>query len=71
MKRKEINELTNKSIEELNTMLSDLKNDIGQLQIDKAVGKVKNVNEKRGKQKDVARILTIRTSKVKEATQNG
>lgn len=70
MKIKEIKELPNKSIEELDKMASDLKNNIGQLQIDKSLGKVKNVNEKRQKQKDLARILTILTPKTKEA-KNG
>ncbi len=70
MKSKEIKELPSKSIEELNKMASDLRNNIGQLQIDKSLGKVKNVNEKRQMQKDLARVLTIVTPKIKEA-KNG
>lgn len=70
MKSKEIKELQNKSIEELNTLATDLRNNIGQLQIDKSLGKVKNVNEKRQKQKDLARVLTFLTPKMKEA-KNG
>lgn len=70
MKSKEIKELPSKSIEELSKMASDLRNNIGQLQIDKSLGKVKNVNEKRQMQKDLARVLTIVTPKIKEA-KNG
>lgn len=70
MKSKEIKELPSKSIEELNKMASDLRNNIGQLQIDKSLGKVKNVNEKRQMQKDLARVLTVVTPKIKEA-KNG
>jgi len=66
MKRKEIKDLHTKTIDELKKALEDLRNDVGQLKIDKAVGKVKNVNEARQKKKDIARIYTILTEKIKE-----
>lgn len=68
MRKKEVKELQNKTIEELQKKAEDLKNDIGQLQIDKGLGKVKNVNEAREKKKDVARIYTTITQKTKEAS---
>ena len=70
MKSQDIKELHNKTTDELIKSIEDLKNDVAQLSIDHAVGKVKNVNESRQKKKDIARVLTILSEKEKGA-QNG
>lgn len=66
MKGKDKKELHNKTVDELQKQIDDLRNDVSQLSIDKTVGKVKNVNEARQKKKDIARLLTIHTKKVRE-----
>jgi len=64
MKRKEIVDLRNKSIQELNKIVDDKRNKLRSLRFDLAAGKVKNVSELVELKKDVARLLTI--IKIKE-----
>jgi len=54
-----LTELRQKSKEELQDLLQDLKEKLHQLRFDLAAGKVKNVREIRAIKKDIARILTF------------
>ncbi len=59
MKRKEIEELKNKPILELEKMLKDGRSRLRVLKFDLKAGKVKNVQELRILRKDIARALTF------------
>jgi len=54
-----INELRQKSKEELEKSLQDSREKLRQLRFDLSAGKVKNVREIRRIKKEIARILTI------------
>ncbi len=54
-----ISELRNKTKDELEKTLQDLRERLRQLRFDLASGKVKNVREIRKIKKEVAKILTI------------
>ncbi len=56
------NELENKTKEELNHMLSDLKTKLLKLNFDLADNKVKDVSQVGKTKKDIARILTMMKS---------
>lgn len=58
-----IQELNQKSQEELKAILEEKKEKLSQLKLDLASGKVKNIREIREDKKDIARILTILNSK--------
>ena len=54
-----INELKQKSKEELQKTLEDDREKLRQLRFDLSAGKVKNVREIRNVKKEIARILTL------------
>lgn len=59
MKKKELQDLQAKTIDELKVMAEALRPMILKLKMDMPFGKVKNMNEARSKMKDRARMLTI------------
>lgn len=59
MKRKEIQELKNKPIIELQKLLRESKEKLRLLKFDLAAGKVKDLEELRSLKKDIARIQTF------------
>lgn len=59
MKKKDIQDLQAKTVDELAVMAAALKPIIQKLKMDMPFGKVKNLNEARSKMKDRARIFTI------------
>lgn len=68
MKKKELEEIKAKTVDELVKLAHSLKVDVQNLSMDMKLGKVKNLNEVRTKKKNRARILTILGSKVKGGT---
>ena len=60
-----ISDLNNKSDDELNTLLVDLKAKVLKLNFDLADNKVKDVSQVKKTKKDIARILTLLKSKNK------
>ncbi len=68
MKKKELDELKAKTVDELLKLAHNLKVDVQNLSMDMKLGKVKNLNEVRAKKKNRARILTILESKMKGGT---
>lgn len=56
-----INELKQKTKEELKKLLQDNRENLRQLKFDLASGKVKNVRDIRKIKKDIARILTCQS----------
>lgn len=54
-------ELREKSVEELNAMLLDLKQEIFNLRVQKSLGQLENNSRKGLVRKDVARIKTVLT----------
>jgi len=68
MKKKELEELKAKTVDELLKLAHNLKVDVQNLSMDMKLGKVKNLNEVRAKKKNRARILTILESKMKGGT---
>jgi len=52
-------DLRKKKKEELEDLLTELKNKLAKLKFDLSLGKLKNVREIRETKKDIARILTI------------
>ncbi|MFI5265676.1 MAG: 50S ribosomal protein L29 [Candidatus Levyibacteriota bacterium] len=63
MKKKDIQDLQAKTIDELAVMAEALKPMILKLKMDMHSGKVKNLNEARSKMKDRARMFTIISTK--------
>lgn len=66
MKVNEKKELHNKTYEELAKLLTDTKAEIATMKIDAKLGKVTNTSLIRTKKKDVARIMTLLTTKQPE-----
>jgi len=62
MKRKEVQELKNKPLVELEKMLHDGRERLRVLKFDLAAGKVKDVRELRSLRKDLARVSTCITA---------
>lgn len=58
-----INDLNNKSKDELNLLLVDLRAKILKLNFDLADNKVKDVSQVKKTRKDIARVLTLLKSK--------
>ncbi len=65
MKTKEINELKNKPLAELEKFLKDSREKLRVLKFDLAAGKVKNVKDLHAVKKDIARALTFMKGKTK------
>jgi ribosomal protein L29 len=59
MKPKEIQELKNKPVPELQKLLKESRERLRLLKFDLAAGKVKDVSELRSLRKDIARIMTF------------
>jgi ribosomal protein L29 len=59
MKKKDVQEITNKSIAELQKDLAGYREKLRVLKFDLAAGKVKNIREIRAVKKSIAQILTI------------
>ena len=60
MKLKEIQELKNKGIGELESLLVEKKKKLHELNLDLAAGKVKNIGELREVKKFIARVMTFK-----------
>lgn len=65
MKRKEVDQLKNKSEAELKTQTVSLRDNLWNLKKDVAAGKVKNASQMRQMKKDIARTLTFLNSQTK------
>lgn len=65
MKHKDVEELRNKSREELEAILKNNRERLRSLRFDLAAGKMKNMNELRNMKKAVAVILTFLNQKQK------
>ena len=63
MKKNELADLKGKTVDELERLLLDIREELSKLKIDMSLGKNKNVNQARNKRKDIARILTILSMK--------
>ena len=59
MKLKEIGELKNKAVGELENLLVEKKKKLHELNLDLAAGKVKNIGELREVKKYIARVMTF------------
>ncbi len=60
-------ELRQKSIEELNSTEGELKEQLFKLRFQKATGQIQNPIKIRMVRKDIARLLTIRAERLREA----
>lgn len=58
MDKKSFQELKQKPVNELQTKLKELRDQLWQLKVDLASGKVKNIKEIKEVKRDIARILT-------------
>ncbi|MBI3638222.1 50S ribosomal protein L29 [Candidatus Wolfebacteria bacterium] len=65
MKKKQLQELKNKPILELEKDLKSAGEELSKLRFDLKAGKVKNIKEIKSKKKMIARILTIINKKTK------
>ena len=59
MKKKELEELKMKTIEELKRFVVDLRDEVGKLRIEKGLGKLTDTNAIKNKNKAIARALTF------------
>lgn len=59
MKKKDIKELFNIAIPELENRLVAIKSELNKIEIEKSLGKLKNTNLFGSKKKDIARIKTV------------
>lgn len=63
MKKKQLDELKTKTIDELKIALSDLRDEVGTIKTNVSLGREKNTNMLKNKRKEMARILTFLTMK--------
>lgn len=63
MKKKELEELKMKTIEELKRFVVDLRDEVGKLKIEKGLGKLADTNAIKNKNKAIARALTFLSMK--------
>lgn len=59
MKRKDIQELHNKSIKELRDLMKKIQKELIRLRTDLGAGKLKNINQIKAKRHSLARVKTI------------
>lgn len=59
MKKKDLLELKTKPKDELKRMIVDIKSEIGKLNIEQSLKKLKNTNAIKDKKRDIAVLLTI------------
>lgn len=64
MKKKNLEELKNKSIKQLKDIISDLEKEIMTAKIERSQSKIKNVHAVNRKRRDIAQIKTIKQAKV-------
>ena len=64
----EASELRQKSIKELEKMVSEHREKLRQLRFDLASGKIRNVREIRKTKKEIARMLTVLNLKLKKGS---
>lgn len=60
-------ELRQKSLKELHTLLKKLREELRELRFDLVVGKLKNVRKIKETKKNIARVLTVINQKQKES----
>jgi ribosomal protein L29 len=65
MKKKELENLKNKTMIEINKELRDYRERLLNLKMDLSLGKVKNISEIKELKKNIAQLLTIKNSKEK------
>ncbi|MGE5041522.1 MAG: hypothetical protein ACM3IJ_01320 [Candidatus Levyibacteriota bacterium] len=65
MKKKQLEELKAKGVDELMKLAHGMKRDIQSGAMDMKLGKIKNLNEVRTKKKERAKVLTILHAKMK------
>ncbi|MDP2704699.1 MAG: 50S ribosomal protein L29 [bacterium] len=63
MKKKQLQEYKTKTSGEIEKEINDGRKKLANLQVDLAMGKVKNIQEIRGTKKAIAQLLTILNSK--------
>ena len=69
MKKDEFNAIKNKSLEELEKQLSELRARSIDLKFDLASGKVKNISEIQKNKKSIAQLLTVLKERSKNAAE--
>ena len=69
MKKDEFNAIKNKSLEELEKQLSELRMRSIDLKFDLASGKVKNISEIQKNKKSIAQLLTVLKERSKNAAE--
>ncbi|HVZ12563.1 MAG TPA: 50S ribosomal protein L29 [Patescibacteria group bacterium] len=63
MKKTDIADLKMKTLDELKRTLLDMREELSKLSIEEKLGKAKNMNARRAKNKDIARVLTFMSLK--------
>lgn len=66
MKKKEFKELLNLDPSELQKQIKSLYSDLGKIQIDRSINKLKNSNLRGQKIKEIARLKTVINLRVEE-----
>ncbi|EKD85648.1 MAG: hypothetical protein ACD_37C00665G0004 [uncultured bacterium] len=63
MKKKDLLEIKTKTKDELRRMIIDIKSEIGKLNIEQSLKKLKNTNAIKSKKRDIAALLTVLSMK--------
>ena len=74
MKKKELEELKMKTVTELKRFIVDLRDEVGKLRIEKGLGKLRDTNAIKNKNKAIARALTflsIKSLKIDDSREKG
>ncbi len=69
MKKKELQDLKNKTMVEVDKEIHDKRERLLNLRMDLSLGKVKNISEIKELKKSIAQLLTIKKMKEKEKKQ--
>lgn len=64
MKKKDLDELKNKSREQLKKTLAELSSDIAKLKLELSQSKLKNLHSVKKKKKEIAQVLTIMNAQI-------
>lgn len=70
MKKKDIQELQSKTVDELKNSVRTLQMQIANLEVDFALGKEKNTAQKKNLGRDLARMLTVLSTTEKNMVQS-